>query len=67
LSAPYVGHGVAELVGGGPVGRVAVVVGTGGGGVVVDCVRGRLLPHETRVPVAAITARAARLRRVTGL
>jgi hypothetical protein len=66
LSAPYVGHGSAAVVGGGLVGVVTVVRGTDGGGIsVVD--RGRLLPHETSAPAATISPITARLLGIAAL
>jgi hypothetical protein len=56
LSAPYVGQGSAAFVAGG---FGAVVVGTEDGG--------RVLPHETRAPTAAIATTAARLLAIAAL
>src|SRR6476659_9087329 len=55
--APYVGHGSAAPAGGG---FRAVVAGMEGGGADVVVGRGRVLPHETRAPVATIAPSAAR-------
>ncbi len=69
MSAPYVGHGSPTLVAGGLVGRVTaeVVAGIDDAGAEVVGGRGRLPPHETRAPTAAMTPTAARLLGIAAL